>query len=391
MGQFLHILPSSAFDRFRRFQAPSTWQEMQSFCLDAFPLVQERFNTGRPRTTNYWASSGYGKNGDKQHGVDIFDHFSTTTMQCKRVDSFDLPLLKKELELLKGYRSPLSAYFIVTSLDETSRTVTDYVREHNKALDCDPVCGQVPPMLPEERLPKLYVLNWPDVKNILCTDPFLAMKWGLHAPHVEYPDLHGVDLGSLISAVNTMGCSIPPGGGGKSDRVLDAIRAMTQPLIADHIALLGGSETIASATIQALHIFLGHVNETWKKGLRVKPAIAYCESLDGVQRHEGLKALNAIVPFQARIEAFKNLNRLAKMVHRLVDLLDNEHSFVFGSTDEEYEGRSFAVENEWIRHYNFTNDDVESSPWYIPREKVMGTAQMIARELRKVRVNNPPA
>jgi hypothetical protein len=383
----MYKLPSSAFDQFRHFQPPGTWQEMQSFCLDAFPLVQEKFSTGRPRTANYWASSGYGKNGDKQHGVDIFDHFSTTTMQCKRVDSFDLPHLKKELELLKGYRSPLSAHFIVTSLEETNRTVTDYVREHNDAMVCNTASGQVPPMLAAERLPKLYVLNWPDIRNILCTDSFLVMKWQFCAPHVEYPDLNGVDLRSLIWAANTMDCSIPPGRGRKSHRVLAAIRALTQSLDADQIELLGGSETVSSTTIHAMRTFQERVNETATQGLRVKPVIAHCESLDGVQRQNGLRNLNTIVPFLARIEAFKYLNRIAGMVDRLLDLLDNEHSFVFGHMDEECEGRSFTVENEWIRHYNFTNDDVESQLWYIPREKIVGTAQMIARELRKVRGN----
>lgn len=386
----MHFLPSSAFDQSRYIQPPSTWQEMQSFCLDAFPLVQEKFSAGgRPRATNYWASSGYGKNGDGQHGVDIFDHFSTTTMQCKRVDKFDLPLLKKELELLKGYRSPLSAHFIVTSLEETNRTVTDYVREHNMALGCDSAGGLVPPMLPAERLPSLYVLNWPEIKAILSPDPFLAMKWRFHPPHAEYPNLNGVDLGSLIRAANTMGSSIPAGGGGKSNRVLAAIRAMTKNLDANAIELLGRSEAIASATIHAMCTFLDFVEETRKYGKKVRPAIAYCESLDGVHKEKGLKALNTIVTFQARIEAFQYINRLAEMVGRLVFLLDNEHAFVFGYADVEHEGRSFAVENEAIRHYNFTSDDPESSLCYIPREKVIGTAQIIARELRRVRVNNP--
>ncbi|MGY4661105.1 hypothetical protein ACVWZ9_001899 [Pseudomonas chlororaphis] len=386
----MNFLPSSASDKFRHLRPPDTWQEMQNFCLDAFPLVQERFNTGRPRTANYWASSGYGKNGDSQGGVDIFDHFSTTTMQCKRVEKFDKKALEKELEALKRYRSALSAHFIVTSLEETNQSVIEHVRKLNDALTCDPVSGQVPAMLPVERLPKLYVLNWQDIKGIVSKDLFLAMKWRFSPLHADYPNLNGFNLRSMIMAANTMGCSIPPGGGGKTDRVLAAINAVTQSLDPDAIESMGKSERIASSTIHSLYNFWYDVNETWKKGQSINPAIKLCESLDGVEMHRGLSDLNAIVPFQARIEAFKYLNRLALMVRRLVKLIDNEHHFVFGYTEVEHEGRKVPVEDEASRYYNFTDDDTESSPWYIPREQVIGSARLIAREIRRVRVNIAP-
>ena len=178
-------LPTAASDDFRHIRPPDTWQEMQSFCLDAFPLVQKKLSTGRPQTANYWASFGYGKNGDFQHCVDIVDHFSTTTMQCKRVEKFDVPLLRKELEPLIGYRTPLNTHFIVTSLEETNRAVTEHVRKLNDTLECDPVSGQVVPMLPAARLLKLYVLNWPEIKVILSTDLFLGLKWSFYPNHTD--------------------------------------------------------------------------------------------------------------------------------------------------------------------------------------------------------------
>ncbi|EMI4892678.1 hypothetical protein SBH57_002067 [Pseudomonas aeruginosa] len=391
MDYFMCSLPTAALDSFRHIRPPDTWQEMQNFCLDAFPLVQKKFSTGRPRTANYWASSGYGKNGDSQNGVDIFDHFSTTTMQCKRVEKFDVPLLRKELDTLRGYRSPLNTHFIVTSLEETNRAVTEHVRKLNDTLECDPVSGQVLPMLPAARLPKLYVLNWPEIKAILSTDLFLAMKWRFYPNHTDYPNLNGVNLAHLIAAAGSMGCSIPPGGGGKSDRVMAAIDAMTQSLNADAIASLGEAEIVASSTIDGLHSFMKIIDETWEKGRRVKPAIAYCESLDGVRKGQGLRALDGIVPFWARIEAFKYLNRLAEMVGRLVHLLDDENYFAFGHGEIEHQGMLIPVEDERIRHYNFSDAYMETPPWYISREQVMRDAQLIAREVRKVRMNIPPA
>ncbi|WP_144938107.1 hypothetical protein [Pseudomonas alabamensis] len=384
-------LPTAASDIFRHIRPPDTWQEMQSFCFDAFPLVQEKFSAGRARTANYWVPSGYGKNGDTQNGVDIFDHFSTATMQCKRVEKFDVPLLKKELEALKGYRRPLSTHFIVTSLEETNVVVTEYVRELNEALEYDVVTGQVVPNLPIARLPKLYVLNWPEIKVILSTDLFLAMKWRFYPNHTNYPKLNGIDLAHLVAAASSMACSIPPGGGGKSDRVMHAIDALTQSLNADAIASFGETEVITSSTVHVMERFLERIDEAWEKGRRIKPAIAYCESQDGVRKDQGLNALNNIAPFRARIEALKYLNRLADMVDRLVNLLNNENHFVFGTSEIEYEGMSIPVENANIRHYNFLDADTDTAPWYISREQVMRNAQLIAREVRKVRINISPA
>lgn len=383
-------LPTSASDSFRHIRPPDTWPEMQNFCFDAFPLVQEKFSAGRARTANYWVPSGYGKNGDTQNGVDIFDHFSTATMQCKRVNKFALADLEKELDALKGYRRALSVHFIVTSLEETNLTVTEHVRELNESLEYDVATGQLTPMLPKVRLPKLYVLNWPEIRAILSTDLFLAMKWRFHPHHSHYRNLNGVDFAHLIAAASSMGCSIPPGGGGKTDRVMHAIDAMTQSLNADAIESLGKTEVISSSIIQGMHGFLEMIYEVWEKGNEIKPAIDFCESQDGVRKDQGLNTLNNIAPFQARIEAFKYLNRLADMVGRLVRLLDDENHFAFGDSEVEHEGMSVPVEDENIRHYNFSDAEIETPPWYIPREQVMRNAQLIAREIRKVRVNISP-
>lgn len=380
-------LPTAASDSTRGIKPPNTWQEFQSFCVDAFPLVQEKFTTGRQRTANYWVSSGYGKNGDTQNGVDIFDHFSPTTMQCKRVEKFGLAHLEKELEDLKGYHAPLSAHFIVTSLEETNRAVADRVVEYNAALEVEPHSGQAPPVLPAIRLPKLYVLNWPEIKAILCTDLFLALKWGFHPFHLNYPNLNGVDLITMIGAADSMGCSLPPGGGGKSPRVLDAINILTRSLDVDAIESLGETETIASSTINGMKKFLGLVDEAWNMGQRVRRTLKACESLDGVIKHQGLRELNHIVNFQARIEAYKYLNRLADMIYRLLYQLDHENNFEFGQIEIEHEGVSFWETNERVRHYNFSSIDTDSPPWYIPKQKLVENAQFTAREIRKVRVN----
>lgn len=380
----------AASDSTRHLKPPSTWQEFQSFCADAFPLVQEKFSTGRQQGINYWASSGYGKNGDRQHGVDIFDHFSPTTMQCKRVEKFGVDDLMKELKALAGYQSPLCAHFIVTSLEETTRAVIDHVANHNRSLDIDAQAGLPAPSLPIIRLPQLYVLNWPEIKAILGTDYFLALKWGFHPVHPHYPNLNRINLSTLKGAANSMGSSLPPGGGGKNPRVLEAIYILTWPLDVDAIEALGESDKIASSTINGMWDFLTGVIQARDMGRKVNSTLADCESLDGVRRHEGLRTLDDIVIFLARIEAYKYLNRLAQMVKRLVRLLDQEHHFIFGTRDYEHEGMPYPDTDESIRYYNFTDIDSASPPWYLSRQYVQQSAQFIAQEIRKVRVNIAP-
>jgi len=383
----MNTLITAASDQTRGISPPRTWQEFQSFCVDAFPLVQHKYSIGRRPTANYWVSSGYGKNGDTQNGVDIFDHSSHATMQCKRVEKFNQGHLEKELTALRGYHAPLSAHFIVTSLEETNQTVSTFVAQHNAALEDEAYPGQVPPMLPAARLPKLYVLNWPEIKSILCTDLFLAWKWGFYLAHPQYHNLNGIDLKSVIGAASTMECSLPPGGGGKSPRVLDAINVLTQSLDAVAIASLGATEKVASSTIHGMRDFLELMDQTRDMARRVKPALAQCESLDGVSKREGLKTLNHIVTFQARIEAYKYLNRLVGMIERLVSTLDHEHFFSFGQREINYEEMSFWDTDESTRYYNFSDSNSETPPWYIPGRPLLQDARFIANEIRKVRVN----
>ncbi|KPG82450.1 hypothetical protein [Pseudomonas sp. RIT-PI-o] len=387
----MNTFTTAASDRTRGIPPPGTWQEFQSFCVDAFPLVQHKYSISRRPTANYWVSSGYGKNGDTQNGVDIFDHFSTATMQCKRVVKFTLGHLEKELDALKGYHAPLSAHFIVTSLEETNQTVSTYVAQHNAALEDEAHPGQVPPMLPAVRLPKVYVLNWPEIKAILCTDLFLAWKWGFHLAHPQYHNLNGVDLKTVIGAASTMSCSLPPGGGGKSPRVLDAINVLTQSLDAVAIASLGETEKVASSTFHGMREFLELMAETRDMARRVKPALAQCVSLDGVSKREGLKTLNHVVTFQARIEAYKYLNRLEGMIERLISNLDHEHFFSYGQKELHYEEMSVWDTDESTRYYNFSESDSEIPPWYIPGQPLSHEARFIANEIRKVRVNIKPS
>ncbi|MBD8187842.1 hypothetical protein IFU20_16785 [Pseudomonas viridiflava] len=383
----MHTLKKAASDNTRDIGPPGTWQELQRFCVDAFPLVQEKFSTGRKRTANYWLSSGYGKNGDTQNGVDIYDRFSPTTMQCKRVEKFKLADFEAELKALRDYHVPISAHFIVTSLDETSRFVTDRAEKHNADLESLSHGGIIDPVLPAIRLPKVYVLNWPEIKAILYGDFFLSLKWGFHPFHLKYSNLNGVDLSVLVGAVNTMKCSVPPGGGGKSLRVLDAISVLTQSLDADAIASLGEANAIDSAIFDGFYRFLALIKDTVRMARMVKPAMVKLDRLDGVSRHEGLTELNDVVNFQARIEAYKCLNRLAGSIKRLVDEIDEEYFFAFGEVEVEYKDQSQWETDERVRHYNFTEPDTDTPPWYIPRSRVMRRAQFIAREIHKVRFN----
>lgn len=386
----MNTLLTAASDKTRGITPPSTWQEFQSFCVDAFPLVQHKYSIGRRPNVNYWVSTGYGKNGDTQNGVDIFDHFSPATMQCKRVEKFNLAHLQKELRALEGYHAPLSAHFIVTSLEETNQQVSKFVTQHNSALEDDEHPGQVPPMLPAVRLPKLYLLNWPEIKAILCTDLFLAWKWGFHLAHTQYHNLNGVDLKTVIGAASTLGCSLPPGGGGKSPRVLEAINVLTRSLDAIAIASLGETEKVASSTIYGMRAFLELMGQTRDMARAVRPSLAQCESLDGVSKSTGLKALNHIVTFQARIEAYKYLNRLEGMIERLVRNLDHEHFFSYGQKEFHHEEMSVWDTDESTRYYNFSDRNTETPPWYIPGQRLLQDARFIASQIRKVRVNIPP-
>ncbi|MFO4625614.1 hypothetical protein ACKWMZ_05670 [Pseudomonas protegens] len=387
----MNRLLTAASDQTRSITPPSTWQEFQSFCVDAFPLVQQKYSIGRRPNTNYWASLGYGKNGDTQNGVDIFDQFSTATMQCKRVEKFNLRHLEKELRALKGYDARLSAHFIVTSLEETNQQVSNFVTKHNSALEDDEHPGQVPPMLPAVRLPKLYLLNWPEIKAILCTDLFLAWKWGFYLAPPQYHNLNGVDLKSLIGASSTIGCSLPPGGGGKSPRVLEAINVLTQSLDDLAIASLGETEKVASSTIDGMREFLQLMDQTQNMARDVSPSLEKCVSLDGVSKRNGLIALNHIVTFQARIEAYKYLSRLKDMIVRLVSILDREHFFLYEEKEFHCEEGPFWDTDASTRNYNFFDRNTETSPWYIPGQRLSQYARFIANQIRMVRENIQPS
>lgn len=379
-------LPIAVSDNTRDKEPPKTWQEFEEFCTDAFPLIQDRFGIERDGYVKRWFSTGYGKTGNKQWGVDVFDYFSPATMQCKRVDKFTSKHLTAELGLLKDYPYCVSDHFIITSLDETDRSVFDYIRGHNATLKATYGDDLPCPKLPKEQLPKLFALNWQDVKKILAEDFFLASKWNLYLFGANYTHLNGLDVNSLERAVRTRHCFLPPGGGRKRPHVLDAIRRLTQPLDIAAIRDIGRAEIVLTETIYGMFNFVEQLEDTMNKAAQFDDALELCSSLDNYSRNKGLKSLDTIAIYHQRIDAIKYLRRLGESVNRFAKML-NDDNYYFHKTDEILleDGSADYQERYWERIYSFSDHGGNDEYSSLSRARVSREAEFIALEILKVR------
>lgn len=376
----MHRLPHALSDNSRDIRPPNTWQEFQELCTDAFSLIQTNFNVPRRGTSRYWAPAPYGKNGNKQCGIDVIDHFSNATMQCKRVTHFNLPDLEKEIKELIKYKRPIDTYFIATSLDEITVKVLEYIEENNRSVEAIIARGGSSLAPPAIRLPKIYILSWPEIKSIISKDRMLAMKWGISKDD-RYPNLNSFDLTTLLNAMNSVGCFLPPSSVPCSDVVQRAIDILTEPLNVVEIALLGQQNKVKTEVIDGLGAFIRNVEETINVVGDISHALHCCEDLDVVRRSEALSVLNEKVIYHGRISALKYLNCTYDEIQKLYFDLSDEQNYELGYSSVMHNGEYHDYEDHRVRLYNFSCNTNQQSVRYLNPHQVSKHAQFIARQI----------
>lgn len=379
-------LPISLSDTTRDIEPPKTWQEFEELCTDVFPLIQDKFSIPRSPNVKNWFSSGYGKSGNKQWGVDIFDYFSTSTMQCKRVEKFTLKNLKSELTELEKYPHPISVHFIAISLEKLNRDIIDHIRSHNDAIAPNGNYKLPQPELPKIRLPMILILNWQDIKKSLAEDFFLASKWNLQPYGGRYTHLNGININELEQAVNTRGCFIPPNYGGKPPQIVEAIRRITEDLSTYEIENLGITNMVLTKTVNDMFSFIQNFDNANAMADQFTRTLGACSSLDNLSRHKALSELNKIAVYHQRIDALKYLSRLYESVKCLAEILDNANYYYH--VDEEIEcsdGTTYFYENLQERWFHFIEDQDNDHYSSISRIALLQKARFISSELNKVR------
>jgi hypothetical protein len=379
-------LPIAVSDCTDNREPPRSWEAFEELCTDVFPLIQDELGIEREGYVKSWLSSGYGKVGNKQWGVDVFDYFSTATIQCKRVEKFTEANLLAELELLKDYPHRISVHFIITSLDETDRSVQDYIRLHNADLVSFEGDRWPRPEVPESRLPMLLELNWQGLKRILAKDFFLASKWGLFPYQGRYANLNGLDINALERAVRTRHCFLSSGYGRKRPHVLEAIRRITQVLNVYEIESIGKTHVVLTRTVESMLQFVWEVREALHMAKQFNKALEACESLDNYSRHQALAKLDEIAVYYQRIDAFKYLRRLYDSVRRLSNKLnDGDYYFHLEDEVEFKDGSTGPLERSWERRYRFVEDQHDEFYPSLSRFWILQEARFIVSEILNVR------
>jgi hypothetical protein len=380
-------LPESAADYLGNFRPPVSAYDFERFGVDVFPLVQQLYGIEKKPGTSTWLTTTYGMKGEKQFGVDLFDHSSHATAQCKNVTSFSLGDLKDELKKLKEYPNAIANHFFFVSMDQISTKITDYIDEHNKRIDREIGCGVQRVALPAVSMPRVHILNWEQLKNTLSRDFFLAARWGFKPFGMRYPNLNKVDIKLVEGAARTMDCVIPAGGAGKSRELLTTLNIITRGLKAHGLEELGLSNQVDDSTVRGLQSFLDKFNLAVEYGERFKRAIRFSDCLDPATQDRALKALDEIVLYRYWISSVKYLHRLRDAVDELDNLLKHE-DFFFNPPGEPIEFPCGHIEGTYdysVRIYSFVSE-FDSLP-AMNTERVMKLSRFIADEVTKVRQN----
>jgi hypothetical protein len=361
---------------------PSTWQGFQNLCIDVFPIIQSEFGIERIGYVRSWASTGYGKNGNKQWGVDVFDKFSNTIMQCKHVTEFKKRDLESELVKLAGYPHPISVHIFVTTLNETDVNVQDYIVKHNKNIGFNVSERWPMAVVPSKRMPMLIEMNWRNLKSFLIKDVLVAGKWRLLRYDSRYPDLNGCDIRLLEGAVCSRYSYLASGIGGKRADVLEAVRRMTASLDFHGISSIGRDESINTSVVDGMQKFVKEFDQAMEHASRFERAIDSAYSLDGHTKQIALETLNKIAPYSQRIDSIKYLWRLSEAVSELVETLDDADYFYHRDDDVDIGYGNFVpMPRETERCYDFYEDGFESYRPQLSRVDSMNRANFIVQEL----------
>jgi hypothetical protein len=376
----------SVFDYTSGKPPPSDPKEFESLCTDVLPIIQDHLGIHRTHYVKSWLSTGYGKTGNKQWGVDVFDKFSPATMQCKRVEKFTLPNLDAELKKLLGYPRPISIHFIVISLNETDRNVQDFILSHNTKLGFDELHGWPEAKVPADRLPMLIEINWRTLKGFLIRDPLVAFKWGVLPFDSPYRNLNRCDVNQLERAVRTRNCVIPLGGIPKKPHVAEAINRITDTLYMRRIEQIGMTNMVHASTVNGMINFAREIEHTLAMADRFYWARGAVYSMDSVSRNTALAELDQVAEYYARIDAVKYLWRLYGAVRELAHSLDDTDYYFHKDVElvDAYD-QPFSVENTKERYYQFVEDEHDEYRPQLSRFKLKREATFVTHELSRVR------
>ncbi len=117
------LIRNTAFSNLK----PESWIEFESLCLEV----------AKKKWGNYKSAYLYGRNGQKQDGVDIFVEFDSYTygIQCKDVEDFTWSKIEKELKKVKDSDFKLNKYIIMTSSLRDTKIQKNMLKYNNENTD----------------------------------------------------------------------------------------------------------------------------------------------------------------------------------------------------------------------------------------------------------------
>lgn len=156
------------------FPKPQDWNAFEDIVCDVFARKYGNLNLQR-----------YGRNGQRQHGVDIagWTHAGLLGVQCKHHPGKDIEIAKidAEVEESEGFTPKLSEYIIATSADRD-------VKSHGHILSLVPTRQQA------SKYP-VTIKYWDDLCNWLSEYPDLVYKhFTKFYPHQELEHLYLASL-----------------------------------------------------------------------------------------------------------------------------------------------------------------------------------------------------
>lgn len=179
------------------YPQPNNEDDFEAFCERFFRLLLKRDSL-----------SLYGKRGERQFGIDIFDQFSippVVAIQCKHIESHkSVPprVIKKEVEEVAGAPNPIDRFIICTTA-KRSRKAQDAVVEINRSkqftfqveiLFWDDVCRRL------DEFPRIVAVG------LTCDPSLLSPLTSLHGC-VELRSLSGTAVATEEVALGEAGSS----------------------------------------------------------------------------------------------------------------------------------------------------------------------------------------
>ncbi len=170
-----------------RLPAPTSWDEFEDICKSAFSL-----RWGNPNL------SRYGRQGQKQDGVDVFGNDSLNNfvgIQCKNtISSISKDLVESECLKAENFLPPISVLYIATTMDRDVNLQSDarIMSDERKLL------GKF----------TIEIVFWPDIIHDLSKDASITQQHYPQYFNVRTPSHRELkrnkDISSITSLINVI-------------------------------------------------------------------------------------------------------------------------------------------------------------------------------------------